>query len=95
MHHQDAVAHGVALPGVGVVSLGEQGGDTHHLCSRLASPHFVLPPRQLGAEDDGGDHEDCGQESQGGDDDEAVLHDAEGGAGLRFGDGWRFGGHCW
>lgn len=70
------------MPGVGVAGLRQQGGDAHHLSALLSFLESVLLRRQLDAENDGRNHEDGGQRSQGGNDDEAVLHQASGGAGL-------------
>lgn len=84
-HDQHPVSHRVALSGVAVVHLGQQGGDAHHLRVLRRLFDFVLPRRQHGAEDYGGHHEDGGHSSQGGDGDEAVDGDGPGGAGLDLG----------
>lgn len=81
---QHPVRHRVALSGVAVVHLGQQGGDAHHLRVLRRLFHLVLPRRQHGAQDYGGHHEDGGQSSQDGDGDEAVDGDGPGGAGLEF-----------
>lgn len=73
----------MALSGeAGVVPLGKKSGNAHHLRPLLIPPGPVLLSRQLGAEDDGAHDEDGGQRGQTGDDDEAVLHHAVGGAAL-------------
>lgn len=81
---QHAVRHRVALSGVAVVHLRQQGGDAHHLRVLRRLFDLVLPRRQHGAQDYGGHHEEGGQSSQGGDGDEAVDGDGPGGAGLEF-----------
>lgn len=62
--HPDSVGHWVSLSPVSVGLLRQQSRDAHHLRRRLRFLHFVIPGRQLGAEDDGGNHEDGGQRCQ-------------------------------